>query len=51
MNIQLVLDPRKWLNIQQKLVVNTLPFIQKMKIGKAPTYLIEQLGYVRDAKH
>ena len=47
---QLMLDTPKWLNIQQRLVLNTLQFIQKIKIGKSPTYLTEQLGYVRDVQ-
>ena len=36
--IQLTLDTLKWLNIQHRLVLNTLQFIQRMKMGKAPTY-------------
>ena len=31
-----------------ELVLNILQFIQNMKIGKVPTRLTEQLGYVRD---
>ena len=45
-----MLDTLKWLNIQQRLVLSTLQFIQKTKIEKAPTYLTEQLGYVRDVQ-
>lgn len=29
---------------------NNLQFIRQMKLGKAPTYLSEQLGYVRDVQ-
>ena len=41
--IQIMLDTLKQLNIQQRLVLNTLQFIKKTKTGKAPTYLTEQL--------
>ena len=44
--IQLMMDTLKWLTIQQRVVLNTLQFIQKMKIEKAPTYLAKQLGYL-----
>lgn len=46
--IQSMLDTLKWLNIRQRLELNTLNFIQKMKMGNAPEYLIEQLQYVGD---
>ena len=45
-----MLDTLKLLNIQQRRVFNTLQFIRKIKIRKAPVYLIEQLGYVRDVQ-
>lgn len=44
--IQTMLDTLKWLNIQQRLALNTLNFVQKMKMGNAPDYLIGQLNYV-----
>lgn len=48
--IRLMLDTLKWLNIHQRLELNTLQFIHKMKIGNAPEYLTEQLGYVREVQ-
>lgn len=41
-----MLNSLKWLNIKQRLEMNTLHFIQKMKIGNAPEYLMDQLNYV-----
>ena len=35
-----------WLNVDKRLELNTLNFIQKMKIGEAPEYLTKQLKYV-----
>lgn len=46
--IESMLNALKWLNIKQRLEMNTLHFIQKMKTGNAPEYLIEQLNYVRE---
>ena len=36
----------KWLNIKERLQVNTIYCTRKMKIGDAPDYLTEQLRYV-----
>ena len=45
-----MLDTLKCLNIQQRLVLNTLQFIQKIKTRKAPTYLTEHLLYIRNVQ-
>ena len=41
-----VLDALRWLNVCKILELNTLNFIQKIKIGKTPEYLTKQLKYV-----
>ena len=46
----LMLDTLKWLNIYQRLEFNTLLFIQKLKYGNGPEYLIRQLQYVREVQ-
>ena len=38
-----MLDTLKCLNIKERLQINTIYFIRKMKIGDAPDYLTEQL--------
>ena len=38
-----MLDTLKWLNVRERLQVNTIYFIRKMKIGDASDYLTEQL--------
>lgn len=48
--INYMLNCLKWLNIRQRLKLNTLVFIQKMKMGDAPQYLCEQLIYVGDVQ-
>lgn len=45
-----MLESLKWLNIEQRLKLNTITFIQKIKRGEAPEYLTEQIIYVRDAQ-
>ena len=45
-----MLDTLKWLNIRERLQVNTIYFIRKMKIGDAPDYLTEQLRYVGEVQ-
>lgn len=47
-SIQFMLESLKWLNIQQRLKFNTIYFIQKMKIGCAPEYMLDEIRYVRD---
>ena len=42
-----ILDALRW---HKRLELNTLNFIQKLKIGKAPKYLTEQLKYVGEAQ-
>lgn len=49
-SINFMLESLKWLNIKQRLQLNTINFIQKIKIGKAPEYLTEQIRYVREAQ-
>lgn len=46
--IQHMLQTLKWLDIRQRLQLNTLLFIHKMKMGLTPKYLTEQLRYVND---
>ena len=41
-----MLDALRWLNVHKRSELNTLNFIQKMKIGEAPEYLTEQLKYL-----
>ena len=41
-----MLDELKWLNVRERLQVNTIYFIRKMKICDAPDYLIQQLRFV-----
>ena len=45
-----MLDALRWLNVHKRSELNTLNFIQKMKIGEAPEYLTEQLKYVGKAQ-
>ena len=42
------LDALRWLNVHKIFELNTLNFIQKLKIGEAPKYLTEQLKYVEE---
>ena len=44
-----MLDALIQLNVRKRLELNTPNFIQKMNIGEAPEYLIEQLKYVEEA--
>lgn len=48
--IQLMLDALKWLNIKQRLTLNTLKFVYKMKQGKAPEYLCQEIKYVGESQ-
>ena len=45
-----MIDTSKWLNIKERLQVNTIYFIFLMKIGYASKYLTEQLRNVGDVK-
>lgn len=45
-----MLETLKWLNIKQRIELNTINFIHKIKMGEAPEYLTEQLTYVRDVQ-
>ena len=38
----------RWLNVHKRLELNTLNFIQKIKIGEAPEYRTEQLKYAAE---
>lgn len=49
-SIQIMLGTLKWLNIRQRLEMNTLSFIQKMKMGYSPDYLREHLQYIGDVQ-
>ena len=40
----------KCLNIRERLQVNSIYFIRKMKIGNVPDYLTEQLRYVGEVQ-
>ena len=46
-----LLDTLKWLNIRERLQVNTIYFIHKTKIGDAPDYLTEQLRYLGEVPY
>lgn len=45
-----MLDTLKWLNIKQRLALNTLNFIHKIKYGNAPEYLCDQIKYVSEVQ-
>lgn len=45
-----MLESLKWLNIRQRLKLNTLKFIRKMRRNEAPEYLTEQIIYVKEAQ-
>lgn len=47
-SIRYMLDALKWLDIKQRLQLNTICFIQKIKMGNAPECLLEQIRYVGD---
>lgn len=49
-NIQVMLDMLKWLNIKQRLQLNTLLFIYQIKHGNAPEYLCDQIKYVGEVQ-
>lgn len=49
-SVRLMLDALKWLNIFQRLKLNTLVAIFKMKYGKAPKYLTENIMFVGDVQ-
>ena len=40
-----MLDALRWLKVRKRLELNTLIFIQKMKIEETPEYLTELLKY------
>lgn len=44
--INVMLNMLRWLNIKQRLELNTLTFIKKMAKGDAPEYLCNQINYV-----
>lgn len=46
--IQMMLNTLEWLNIRQRLRLNTIVFIRKMANGDAPGYLRSQIKYVGD---
>ena len=50
MPIDSMLNYLKWLNIRQRLELNTLIFIYKMRRGDAPQYLCERLSYVGEVQ-
>ena len=39
----------KWLNVEQRLKLNTLNFIHRIENGEAPEYITEQVSCVRDS--
>jgi hypothetical protein len=43
-----LLRTMKWMNIKQRVVINTLLLIHKMKMKMLPKYLCGQIQYVRD---
>ena len=45
-----MLNALKWMNVKQGLQMNTIQFIQKIKTGDGPKYLIEQIRYVRETQ-
>ena len=49
-SIEYMLDTFKWLNVKQRLQLNTIVFIQKIKMGCAPEYLTEQLRYAGEVQ-
>ena len=49
-NSKTLIDTLKWLNVRERLQVNTIYFIRKMKIGDVPDYLTEQLRYVGEVQ-
>lgn len=49
-SIHFMLESLKWLNVEQRLKLNTLNFIHRIKNGEAPEYLTEQISYVGDSQ-
>lgn len=49
-HISRMLSNLKWMTVIQKLELNTLKFIRKMKQGDAPEYLCDQIKYVRESQ-
>lgn len=49
-HINEMLGSLKWMNVKQRLELNTLNFIKKMKQGDAPEYLCEQIKYVGEVQ-
>ena len=49
-SINTMLTTLKWLNIKQRLKLNTLKFIFKMREGSAPEYLCDDLQYVGETQ-
>lgn len=47
---QIMLNTLKWLNIKQRLALNTLKLVHKIRQGNAPDYLREQIRYVSDVQ-
>jgi hypothetical protein len=50
-SIKFMLDSLNWLNINQRLKMNILLFVFKMKNGLVPKYLSESLMYGHDVHH
>lgn len=49
-SINTMLNTLKWLSIKQRLALNTLKLIRKIKLGNAPDYLCEQIRYVGEVQ-
>ena len=49
-SIEYMLDTLNLLNVKQRLQLNTVVFIQKMKMGCAPEYLTQQLRYIGEVQ-
>lgn len=47
--VTLMLSILKWLNIEERIKLNTILMIFKIKYGKAPKYFLENVQYVRNA--
>lgn len=48
--ITTMLNTLKWMNIKQRLALNTIKLIHKIRQGTAPDYLCEQTRYVGEAQ-
>ena len=45
-----MLESIKLLKVEQRLKLNTLNFMHRIKNGEAPEYITEQVSYVRDSQ-